>query len=130
SPLVRAPVQHGTSKSLAGHSTSSPASGRLRVKITLDHARRYSRIARLLWKYGRGDLIERVEVDGGLDESTAPKNGGGPDELADDLEKMGPTYIKLGQVLSSRPDLLPEAYVKALTRLQDKVKPFSFAEVE
>ena len=35
-----------------------------------------------------------------------------------------------GQILSSRPDLLPEAYLKALSRLQDKVKPFPFEEVE
>src|SRR5262249_12608779 len=52
------------------------------------------------------------------------------DQLANDLEAMGPTYVKLGQVLSSRPDLLPEPYCKALTRLQDNVKPFSFSEVE
>ena len=43
---------------------------------------------------------------------------------------MGPTYVKLGQVLAGRPDLVPEAYLKALARLQDKVKPFSYAEVE
>jgi len=51
-------------------------------------------------------------------------------QLADDLEAMGPTYVKVGQRLESRPDLLPGAYLKALARLQDKVKPFSFAEVE
>jgi len=43
---------------------------------------------------------------------------------------MGPTYVKLGQLLSSRSDLLPEAYLTALTRLQDNVKPFSYEEVE
>jgi ubiquinone biosynthesis protein len=43
---------------------------------------------------------------------------------------MGPTFVKLGQILSSRPDLLPPPYVKALSRLQDNVKPFSFADVE
>jgi predicted unusual protein kinase regulating ubiquinone biosynthesis (AarF/ABC1/UbiB family) len=43
---------------------------------------------------------------------------------------MGPTYIKLGQVLAGRPDLLPDAYRKALARLQDRVKPFPYAEVE
>jgi len=50
-------------------------------------------------------------------------------ELADDLEKMGPIYVKLGQVFSSRGDLLPASYVKALTRLQDHNEPFSYAEV-
>jgi predicted unusual protein kinase regulating ubiquinone biosynthesis (AarF/ABC1/UbiB family) len=43
---------------------------------------------------------------------------------------MGPTFIKFGQVLSSRPDLLPEPYLKALARLQDKVKPFPYEQVE
>ena len=43
---------------------------------------------------------------------------------------MGPTYVKLGQLLSSRSDLLPEPYLKALARLQDKVKPFPYEEVE
>src|SRR5438552_3488677 len=51
-------------------------------------------------------------------------------ELADDLEKMGPVYVKIGQMLSTRPDVLPQAFAEALERLQDKVEPFSFAEVE
>jgi predicted unusual protein kinase regulating ubiquinone biosynthesis (AarF/ABC1/UbiB family) len=56
--------------------------------------------------------------------------GDDAEQLAKDLEKLGPTFIKLGQVLSSRTDLLPPAYVDALSRLQDDVKPFSYAEVE
>jgi predicted unusual protein kinase regulating ubiquinone biosynthesis (AarF/ABC1/UbiB family) len=52
------------------------------------------------------------------------------EQLTKDLEQLGPTFIKLGQVLSGRPDLLPPAYVDALARLQDKVKPFPFSEVE
>ena len=51
-------------------------------------------------------------------------------ELADDLEKMGPTYVKLGKLLLTRADLLPLPYIKALARLQDKVEPFPFEEVE
>lgn len=53
-----------------------------------------------------------------------------PEQLANDLEAMGPTYVKLGQLLSSRSDLLPEPYLQALTRLQDDVKPFPYEEVE
>src|SRR5262249_26283717 len=52
------------------------------------------------------------------------------EELPQDLERLGPTFVKLGQLLSSRTDLLPPRYVKALTRLQDKVEPFPFSEVE
>jgi ubiquinone biosynthesis protein len=46
------------------------------------------------------------------------------------FEELGPTYIKLGQVLSTRPDLVPRDIVKELAKLQDEVPPFSFAEVK
>jgi ubiquinone biosynthesis protein len=58
------------------------------------------------------------------------KKGPDPEQLVDDLERMGPTYVKLGQVLAGRPDLMPESYRKSLERLQDNVKPFPFEEVE
>lgn len=76
---------------------------------------RYASVAHLLFKH-RGALGE-----------TAPGNAS---ELARDLEKLGPTFVKLGQLLSSRADLLPPAYIDALSRLQDDVQPFSFADVE
>ena len=104
------------------------------MDMSLKHFSRYKEIATLLWKYGRSDLVRQMSID---DESIAPEviaSGSAgettPEQLADDLEAMGPTFIKLGQVLSSRPDLLPGPYVKALARLQDKVKPFPYAEVE
>ena len=53
-----------------------------------------------------------------------------PDSLVDDLEAMGPTYVKLGQVLAGRPDLMPDVYRKSLARLQDHVKPFPYEQVE
>ena len=52
------------------------------------------------------------------------------ESLTRDLEALGPTFIKLGQMLSTRGDLLPPTYTTALARLQDNVAPFSFADVE
>src|SRR5689334_7628333 len=45
-------------------------------------------------------------------------------------EDLGPTFVKLGQVLSTRPDLLPEAYTTELTSLRDDVRPFPYEEAE
>ena len=56
--------------------------------------------------------------------------GADAEQLANDLETLGPTFIKLGQVLSGRTELLPPADIDALGRLQDDVAPFSFADVE
>ncbi|MFN2317076.1 MAG: ABC1 kinase family protein [Gemmatimonadales bacterium] len=103
------------------------------MTLSLSHLPRYKEIAVLLWKYGRSDLVQQL----GMDEAFAPEEeravastGTAPDELAADLEAMGPTYVKLGQVLSSRSDLLPAPYRTALARLQDDVEPFPYADVE
>ena len=52
------------------------------------------------------------------------------EELADDLEKLGPTFIKLGQLISTRADLLPEPYLEALARLAGQSRTFSFEQVQ
>ena len=103
------------------------------MKISANHLKRYKQIALVLWKYGRSDLVRQMGIDEVVDPreaKTASDGAAKPEQLADDLEAMGPTYVKLGQVLSGRPDLLPDAYLKALARLQDKVKPFDYAQVE
>ena len=104
------------------------------MKISPQYLKRYREIGKLLWKYGRSDLVTQMDIDDDVPpEDRKPIDTSGetsPSNLADDLEAMGPTYVKLGQVLSSRPDLVPPAYIKALARLQDKVKPFPYADVE
>lgn len=94
------------------------------------HWKRYKDIAWLLVKHGRSDLVKAMPLDGIDPLPPAPETTAEAEELARDLEELGPTFIKLGQVLSSRGDLLPPAYVAALARLQDDVEPFSFADVE
>jgi predicted unusual protein kinase regulating ubiquinone biosynthesis (AarF/ABC1/UbiB family) len=93
---------------------------------------RYKDIVALLWKYGRSDLVSKVAVEEVLDEPApeAPDSDRSPEQLADDLEALGPTFVKLGQILSSRPDLVPPRYIGALARLQSDVKPFSDAEAQ
>jgi ubiquinone biosynthesis protein len=94
-------------------------------------ARRYAALVRLLVRHGRSDLVSGA----GLDEYAAaddPLHGvettDRAEEFAADLEAMGPTYVKLGQLLSTRFDLLPAAYTTALSRLQDEVEPFPAAD--
>ena len=102
------------------------------ISLHPERLKRYKDIARLLFKYGRSDLVTRAGLDDALaGEELVPGEGGPPpEELAADLERLGPAFVKLGQVLSTRGDLLPPAYLEALGRLQDSVEPFSFADVE
>ena len=109
------------------------------LSIDPKHVKRYGQLASLLARHGRSDVVQRAGlenmVEGRLPE---PEPTGATDEelaerassLAADLERLGPTYIKLGQLLATRVDLLPPPYLKALARLQDRVEPFPFEQVE
>src|SRR5689334_16393434 len=102
------------------------------LSLKPDHLKRYAEIGRLLVRYGRGDLVAASGLDQSLGaeearETDAPAPAA---ELAGDLERLGPIFIKVGQALSTRPDLLPAPYIEALSRLQDNLEPFSFGEVE
>ncbi len=89
------------------------------------HLRLYGELMRLLVKYGRGDLAKEMKdagLGGGLGDLTMGDADAGTREvptealeLASDLEALGPTFIKLGQLLSTRTDLLPPAYTEALS---------------
>jgi predicted unusual protein kinase regulating ubiquinone biosynthesis (AarF/ABC1/UbiB family) len=96
------------------------------VLLKPKHLARYRDIGMLLVKHGR---TGRSVPDGTAGGSAADARRDA-ERLADDLEGMGPTFVKLGQLLSTRADLLPLVYLKALSRLQDKVAPFAFEDVE
>ena len=102
------------------------------ISLKPEYLKRYRDIAWLLMKYGRSDLVKQAGLEGALDDESAMTAVAAPQaiELSKDLEKMGPTFVKLAQLLSTRADLLPPPYLEALARLQDDVEPFSFQEVE
>ena len=100
------------------------------LSLKTERLKRYAEIVGLLVKYGRSDLVKQSDL--GLIGNTAIEKTGQPkaEELASDLEGLGPTFIKLGQLLSTRGDLLPQPYLDALSRLQDQIAPFPYEEVE
>ena len=101
------------------------------LSLRPQHVGRYKDLVRLLVKYGRSDLVRQAGMQDLAEPDDAdPAVPAKAEELANDLEKLGPTYIKLGQLLSTRADLIPPSYAKALSRLQDSVEPFASAEIE
>src|SRR5438552_17782455 len=99
------------------------------MKLSPHYLKRYKDISMLLLKYSPPKMPAKFEFQVDTEEFAG---NGGPNakELPDDLERLGPTFIKLGQLLSSRSDLLPERYLKPLASLQDSVKPFPYADVQ
>ena len=105
------------------------------ISLRPEHLKRYRDLAVLIAKYGRPGLVRQIGLDEAIEETALTGESERDAKalgkaLAGDLETMGPTYIKLGQLLSTRYDMLPDAYCDALARLQDDVAPFPFEEVE
>src|SRR5437016_4127970 len=89
----------------------------------------------LFTRYGRKDFHlslepEEMLVNESVDAPVEPDVRARAEAFASALKAMGPTYVKFGQVLSTRPDIVPQEYITALESLQDHIEPFSFADVE
>jgi ubiquinone biosynthesis protein len=109
------------------------------LRETVSHLKelpRYRQILATLVKYGYQDVVSALHLEGlvGPIARVALGDDVPPQDRARRLrmvcEDLGPTFVKLGQVLSTRPDLLPEAYTNELAALRDDVRPFPYSEAE
>ncbi|HEX9370220.1 MAG TPA: AarF/UbiB family protein, partial [Roseiflexaceae bacterium] len=91
---------------------------------------RYRKIAQVLGRHGFGYLIDQLGLTSLLSlprrlvRQPVADPLGGPVRLRQALTALGPTFVKLGQILSTRPDLLPPSFIDELDKLQDTVPPF------
>lgn len=96
--------------------------------------RRYITIIRVFIKYNLFFLLYKDIKQNYISNSKCTcsldmENRGGAAKLRDAFEELGPSFIKLGQMLSRRPDVVPRTYVIELQKLQDKVKPLDFSRM-
>ena len=109
------------------------------IPETVSHLRdlpRYGQILTTLVRYGYQDIVTALHLEGiarpiervALGNEVAQHDR--PRRLRLVCEDLGPTFVKLGQLLSTRPDLLPEAYTNELAFLRDDVRSFAFTQVE
>lgn len=87
----------------------------------MSEASRLAAISAFLVRHRRAPMFSpRSNDEPGIE---PPEPGPGAEAFTRDLEALGPTFVKIGQMLSTRPDLVPPDYLEALSRLQDDVAP-------
>lgn len=104
---------------------------------TIQHLNRFREIVGVFLKYGYDDIAHRLHLpqllnlrsQRGREEHAAIHQLTQPEKVRRACEELGPTFVKIGQILSTRPQLLPDGFAEELAKLQDSVAPVTFAEV-
>ncbi len=94
---------------------------------------RLRRLTTIVTRHGFGEVIARSPLGkrfGGTDESGEARRKPAPIRFRELLEELGPTWIKLGQILSTRQDLLPAEWIEALAELQDNTPVVAFEDIQ
>jgi ubiquinone biosynthesis protein len=97
------------------------------------HIQRYRQIINVVSKHGLGHILDLIGLKTPLFLSRLKKNAAYPNtalRVKMVLEELGPTFIKMGQLLSMRPDLLPPEYLTQLEKLQERVMPVDFGQIK
>ncbi len=107
---------------------------------TYRHVNRYRQVLTVLFKYGFGDLVDRLNVGPYLETGIKLLSGRRRTARFEGMtraervrlafEELGPTFTKMGQILSTRPDLVPKEFILEFTKLQDRIPPFTYAQAE
>ena len=90
---------------------------------------RRSQILKMLLRYRSSGVFSGMNLRGDGRPKPAPADAN-PEQFVRDLEALGPTFVKLGQMLSTRPEMIPPEYASALERMQEKVAPVPFAHIQ
>ncbi len=103
------------------------------------HAIRYRQILGILFRYGFGNIVDALNIEQYIEvglklisktREEKIERLSRNERIRKIFEELGPAFIKLGQIISSRPDLVPIGLVHELSKLQDKVPSFKFDKVE
>lgn len=106
----------------------------LQLRRTLRNAGRMRTIVSVFSKHGFANLAERMKLGRFVLEKWLPSEASQqrsvPERIRLSFEELGPTFVKFGQLLASRPDLVPEEWSREFARLHDQVQILDFREVE
>ena len=110
------------------------------IATAVQDINRLRQIVTVLTRHGFYEVIQRTGLDRVLGDRFSPPEDAEPIDPSDTrgtarrlrlaLEDLGTTFIKLGQILSTRPDLLPQVYIQEFAKLQDRVPPMPFEVVQ